>query len=73
MKVYKTTGMSQGWSLGNYERQVYLELDQELTNEQCQRVVASTPAVRNLIDLHYDSMLSTVLCKLEIKKLLHEE
>ena len=71
MKVNKSTGMSQGWTLGNYERQVLIELDEELTNEQCQRInVALWQDVRNLVSVCYDSMLSTGLCKTEIRKLL---
>lgn len=70
MKVNSDTGMSDTYSLGNYEKQVLIELDTELTPFPSQRSVALWHGVKSLIENCYDSMLEVSLCKIEVKKLL---
>jgi len=70
MKVNKDTGIGESYTLGNYEKQVLIELDNELTLGECQRSVAYWPEVRSLMLESYDAMLSISLCAEQVKELL---
>jgi hypothetical protein len=71
MRVSSETGMSDTYSLGNYEKQVLIELDNELIPFDRQRNDALWHGIKSLIELCYDSMLDPSLCKVEIKNLLN--
>jgi hypothetical protein len=72
MKKVHSNSMRNTYSLGNYEKQVLLELDIALTSEECQRLNALWPDVRNAIEYCYDGMFEVALCKMEVKKLLRK-
>jgi len=72
MQKVHLNSMRSTYSLGNYEKQVLLELDTALTSEECQRLNAYWPEVRNAIEYCYDGMFEVSLCKIEIKKLLRK-
>ena len=61
------------YSLGNYEKQVLLELDQELTAIECHYLNMFWPRVRITIHECYDLMLEPSACKREIKYLLRHD